>query len=592
MKGNTLELGTALGTSKPLYLSPQARARHTYVCGGTGVGKSKFLEHCIRQDIIANSESKCGLLLLDPHGLVYENTLAWLERSGLKRKVIPIDLRRDDWIISYNLLRQRPKADPAVIVSGFVRALAHVWGEAGTDKTPLFARWAGIILLTLYQNQYTVSDVMQLLSRDDVRRAMVARLSDPAAQYAWQMAEERPKEFEHQILSTLNRFQRLSGPQVMKATFGQPDVSLNLQEAMEEGQIILVNLATKGAKIDHEDADTFATLLLTDLWSTASDIGKGEAEHVKPFYVYVDECQKFITPTIADNLDEARGFGLHLTLANQYPKRLRNSGLSGQMMYDSIITNAGNKIVFRLEHPEDTKDLALWLFMNSLDTEQVKHVLHATKVMEYRKEEMVSTTQGSSTSQGTGRSEGSGSFHGISSGEGMAGTEDEAAAIWNSYTADSSGEASSSSESEFSSTSSSTSKTTSTQLVPVLGKEISSVQFRSIDEQLFQAMQKLFSQQDRHFAVRYHNGPSAPTFVKTPTVSPVAVNPKIVEKYRHRLLKKLPFALPMVEASARLDTRKTKLLTELIDVQAINEPKSAKGKAIVAKRKTNPSTPL
>lgn len=592
MKGNTLELGTPLGSSRPLYLSPQARARHTYVCGGTGVGKSKFIEHCIRQDIVANAESKCGLLLLDPHGLLYENTLAWLERSGLKRKVVPIDLRRDDWIISYNLLRQRPGADPAVIVSGFVRALAHVWGEAGTDKTPLFARWAGIILLTLYQNQYTVSDVMQLLSRDDVRRAMVSRLSDPAAQYAWQMAEERPKEFEQQILSTLNRFQRLSGPQVMKATFGQPDVSLNLEEAMEEGHIILVNLATKGAKIDHEDADTFATLLLTDLWSTASDLGKGEAENVKPFYVYVDECQKFVTPTIADNLDEARGFGLHLTLANQYPKRLRNSGPSGQMMYDSIITNAGNKIVFRLEHPEDTKDLALWLFMNSLETDQIKHALYSTKVMEYRREESVSTTEGSSTSEGRGSSHGSGSFQGISTGEGLSGLDDEAAAMWNSYTANSSGEASSFSESEFSGTSQSTSRTVSSQLVPVLGKEVSSVQFRSIDEQLFKAMQTLFSQKDRHFAVRYHGGPASPLFVKTPTVSPVIVEPNVVEKFRHRLLKNLPFALPMVEATARLDTRKTKILTELIDVQAIDEPKSARGKASSSKRRVNPSGSL
>jgi len=52
-----------------------------------------------------------------------------------------------------------------------------------------------------------------------------------------------------------------------------------------------------------------------------------------------------------------------------------------------------------------------------------------------------------------------------------------------------------------------------------MGKELSSVQYRSIDEQLFRAMQTLFDQKDRNFAIRFHGGPKAPLFVTTPTVA-------------------------------------------------------------------------
>jgi hypothetical protein len=121
---NPLELGTILGGKKSLILPASARERHMYVCGGTGVGKSKLLEHCIRQDILNWRDSQSGLLLLDPHGLVYHNTMAWLARHGLKRPVIPIDLRRNDWIISYNLLRQRKNTAPSVVVENFVEALS------------------------------------------------------------------------------------------------------------------------------------------------------------------------------------------------------------------------------------------------------------------------------------------------------------------------------------------------------------------------------------------------------------------------------------------------------------------------------------
>jgi hypothetical protein len=70
-----------------------------------------------------------------------------------------------------------------------------------------------------------------------------------------------------------------------------------------------------------------------------------------PFYLYIDEFQRFVTPTIAENLDEARGFGfgLHLTLAHQYPSQLIEASRDyGQRLYESVMENARSKVVFSL----------------------------------------------------------------------------------------------------------------------------------------------------------------------------------------------------------------------------------------------------
>ena len=56
---------------EPLILTSEQRSRHLYVTGSTGSGKSKFLEYLIRQDIVNWRKSECGLLLLDPHGDIY-----------------------------------------------------------------------------------------------------------------------------------------------------------------------------------------------------------------------------------------------------------------------------------------------------------------------------------------------------------------------------------------------------------------------------------------------------------------------------------------------------------------------------------------
>ena len=67
---------------KPLMLTKEQRSRHLYVTGSTGSGKSKFLEYLIRQDILNWRKSdECGLLLLDPHGAIYDGIMAWLART-------------------------------------------------------------------------------------------------------------------------------------------------------------------------------------------------------------------------------------------------------------------------------------------------------------------------------------------------------------------------------------------------------------------------------------------------------------------------------------------------------------------------------
>lgn len=148
--GNDINLGHLAGRNAMLGLPRTARDKHLYICGGTGTGKSKFLEYLIRQDIKAWSKSQSGVMVLDPHGALYDSLISWLAWNKIERPIIPIDLRSNNWIVSYNLLRQR-KTDPAVLIDNIIDAIAYVWNANGTDKTPLFARWASNVLRALYE---------------------------------------------------------------------------------------------------------------------------------------------------------------------------------------------------------------------------------------------------------------------------------------------------------------------------------------------------------------------------------------------------------------------------------------------------------
>src|ERR1041384_1733277 len=110
IRGNKLRLGTVSGTNRYLEMTPEMRSTHLFLCGSTGTGKSKMLESLIRQDILNWSRSKCGLLLLDPHGSLYDglmNWLSWNEEYLQGVPIVPIDLRQPDWTIAYNVIRPR-----------------------------------------------------------------------------------------------------------------------------------------------------------------------------------------------------------------------------------------------------------------------------------------------------------------------------------------------------------------------------------------------------------------------------------------------------------------------------------------------------
>jgi len=576
IQGNDLELGQVVGRKRKIILPREARSTHLYVCGSTGTGKSKFLESLIRQDILANRTSKCGMLVIDPHGSLFDNTVAWLAQVGLDRPIIPIDLRRNDWIISYNLLRQRI-ASPSVIVGNIIEAMAHVWGETGTDKTPRFARWVGNLLYALYEKKYTLAEAMHLLSDQvELRQALTADLKDQMARRDWRLVNSlKPKEFEEYIESTVNRLERFIRNENLRTIFGQPDVSLDLGTAIDVGSIILVCVSREKARIHGQEADLFATLLLGDLWTAAQE--RGKRKNVKPFYVYIDEFQEFVTPTIAKTLDQARGFGLHLTMAHQFPNQLLNQGEHGKQLYDSIMENARNKVVFSLSHEENLKPLAQWLFRGVMDPDQVKHELYSTKVMSYCEEYRTAYSSSMTTSRGgtdhssESRGEGESRSSSFDADNNPAGDTN----AWNEHFSDSQGHTSSWSESDTEGTNE------SPMLIPIMGQELSHVQFRSLEEQLFRAMAVLFDQKQRQCVARLMDM-RAPVSIFTPTVSETYISPERVERYQQKLFERLPFALRTIEAVQRLTTRDRELPQRVLDEA---RKRGAEDEPVTSKRK-------
>jgi hypothetical protein len=414
--GNDVELGTFGEPGRTLVLCRRDRARHTYMVGGTRTGKTKLMEGMCRQDLLQWPKFRCPMVVVDPHDTLFDGLMEYAAAADLREwPIIPFDLRRRDFVVSYDLLKKRKGVRPEVVCRSFAEAIIHAWGQSNTHDTPRLASTLLAALMTVYEKECSLSEALAIITDPELRRLLSADLEHQASRATLLNAQALgEKGFQETMQSMMYRVNAFLSTQVIEATLcSRTGQSLDLEEVLQKGKILLVCLSTAGGNIATEDAWALGSIILTDLWSAAKRRGKAEEGRRAPCYVYVDEFQNFLTPDIAVGLTEASGFGLHLTLAHQYPKQLPDrAGELGNMILNSVLATAKNKVVFQVEHPDDLDLLANVMGRQMVDLDKVKYEISTTKVLSYKLAYLPafseSTTEGEAHSEQRGETRSTG----------------------------------------------------------------------------------------------------------------------------------------------------------------------------------------
>jgi len=106
-------------------ITPVDRARHMYIIGKTGMGKSTLLENMIYADILAGR----GVAVIDPHGDLAEAVLRNIPKTRTN-DVILFDPSDREFPTAFNMLEQpsRPELLP-IAASGLLSVFKRIFGE-------------------------------------------------------------------------------------------------------------------------------------------------------------------------------------------------------------------------------------------------------------------------------------------------------------------------------------------------------------------------------------------------------------------------------------------------------------------------------
>ena len=338
-EGLYMGVSTYRGVKRPVYISNEDRMRHIYVIGKTGTGKSEFLKDLILQDI---KEGK-GICFMDPHGDAVEDILKLIppERAEDVIYFNPSDTERP---LGMNLLEAKTEDEKHFAATSVINLMYKLFDPYKTGIVgPRFEHGVRNAMLTVMSEPgNTFVEVMRAMTDASYVQRLLPKVTDPIVRRYWTDQIAQTSDFhKSEVLDyTVSKFGRFVTNKLIRNIIGQSQSSFDIRRVMDEGKILLINLA-KGT-LGEENSNFLGLLLVPRVLMAAMSRSNVPMEERRDFYFYVDEFQNFATPDFATILSEARKYRLGLTVANQF------IGQVEEEVKNAVFGNVGTIVSFRV----------------------------------------------------------------------------------------------------------------------------------------------------------------------------------------------------------------------------------------------------
>ena len=320
------------------------RLLHLYMIGQTGVGKSSLIETLALQDLHAGR----GFALIDPHGDLVEHIWA-TAAPPIRNRITYLNAPDPSQPYGYNPLRRVRDDKIPLAASGLLEALKKLWPDAWGVRMEHVLR--NSLYALLEREHSTLPDILRLYGDKDFRRGVANGIRNETVRSFWKHEfEEYPWRLRADAVAPVqNKLGALLSDPMLHRILAEPTVDIHFRSLMDEGRVLLVNLA-KG-RIGADSTTILGSLLVSTFGLAALTRADTLAEARLPFFLYVDEFQNFTTLAFVNMMAELRKYRVGLTLAHQHLYQLEPD------IRHAVLGNAATVVAFRVG-PEDAPVLA------------------------------------------------------------------------------------------------------------------------------------------------------------------------------------------------------------------------------------------
>ncbi|HVB33755.1 MAG TPA: hypothetical protein VNJ52_05195 [Patescibacteria group bacterium] len=332
---------------------------HCEITGTSQSGKSKFAEWCMREHVIEGN----GFCLLDWHGTLYQAVLDYLAYLPTGQPVYLLNPSDPQFITPFNPFRFR-KGSVSAHVDRMSDTILKPWGN-DPNLMPTYERIVKMVLSLAAVSGEPIHHCAKLLEypKKELREWAIAVIENDTVKQNWKQLQYLSllrngyERYLRQVESTQNRLARFVESDSVKLFTGLPG-GIHIDDIVDKEAILLVNLKPS-YYLSAEAGRTFAALLLSEFLHSALN----HTDEERPYFLYLDECQNYLTTDAGQILDQVLKTGLRLTLIHHHAGQFHHN----PALLDSLDMNAQIKVIFGGLTPTQAKMAAETLFFPELN---------------------------------------------------------------------------------------------------------------------------------------------------------------------------------------------------------------------------------
>jgi hypothetical protein len=199
-----------------------------------------------------------------------------------------------------------------------------------------------VLMALLEQPASTMHDILRMFSDKGFRKQIARSLQNQTVRRFLEKEYERFS-FGYRVDGTApiqNKVGAFLADPLLARILTAPERELHIRRAMDEGKILIANLA-KG-RIGEDSSSLLGGLLVTTIGLAAFTRADTPAQKRTDYFAYIDEFQSFTTLALANMLSELRKYRTSFTVAHQYLHQLEPD------IRHAVLGNAGTVISFRV----------------------------------------------------------------------------------------------------------------------------------------------------------------------------------------------------------------------------------------------------
>ncbi len=352
VKGGALVGDTTAGAKREVRFPEDLLRRHHLYVARTRMGKSTLMHHIVAHKLREKAEGRDNdaIVVVDPHADLVAAILEQVPES-LADKVRLIDLAEESRAPGINLLDTRVFADRDRTADSVVRVAKGLWDQWGPRMQSILEHTVKTLHEanehpdTAAEQQHTILDGLRLLSDEQFRAGVLARVSDPYILEWWARDfSSWHRQYRAEALAPVQtRLSYYASSKRARAILGQPRSTIDLRETIREGGVLLVS--TSQGTAGRDVAALVGASLLNLVDAVIREQGSLPFSQRRGALVVVDEMQSMPGVDYESMLSELGKFGASFILATQSLAKLDDLSPT---MRDTILANVGCLAVFQV----------------------------------------------------------------------------------------------------------------------------------------------------------------------------------------------------------------------------------------------------